>query len=174
MTSSVVILMVTMIQPIKLQQEEQKSLSDSSEFHGILHAINANAASYMVIKYKRWDIDQDRRFAWLSKYLLDTDVLNMGTGSRSWWSVNGAGCKPIYNSSHEDPFLFPTPTSVEGCVLEYFYIEAIQASLQIFLAHRGILNSRRVSSPLTRLGEGEKMWVAPVHPQRLVFSLKIE
>ncbi|GFT12499.1 uncharacterized protein NPIL_470241 [Nephila pilipes] len=58
----------------------------------------------------------------------------MGTGSRSWWLVNGAGCKPIYNSSHEDPFLFPTPTSVEGCVLEYFYIEAIQASLQIFLA----------------------------------------
>ncbi|GFQ78510.1 hypothetical protein TNCT_641002 [Trichonephila clavata] len=65
----------------------------------------------------------------------------MGTGSRSWWLVNGAGCKPIYNSSHEDPFLFPTPTSVEGCVLEYFYIEAIQASLQIFLAIIGVLSA---------------------------------
>ncbi|GIZ05232.1 hypothetical protein CEXT_422232 [Caerostris extrusa] len=71
----------------------------------------------------------------------DTDVLNMGTGSQSWWLVNGAGCKPIYNSSYEDPFLFPTPTSVEGCALEYFYIEAIQAGLQGFLAIIGILSA---------------------------------
>lgn len=68
----------------------------------------------------------------------DTDVLNMGTGSRSWWLVNGAGCTPIYNSSHDDPFFFPTPTSVEGCMIEYFYIEAIQASVQCFLAILGI------------------------------------
>lgn len=61
-------------------------------------------------------------------------MLNLGTGSRSWWLVNGAGCTPIYNSSHDDPFLFPTPTSVEGCIVEYFYIEAIQAAVQCFLA----------------------------------------
>lgn len=58
----------------------------------------------------------------------------MGTGSRSWWLVNGAGCTPMYNSSHDDPLVFPTPTSVEGCIIEYFYIEAIQASVQCLLA----------------------------------------
>ncbi|XP_042903391.1 sodium/potassium-transporting ATPase subunit beta-1-interacting protein 3 [Parasteatoda tepidariorum] len=71
----------------------------------------------------------------------DTEVLNMGTGSRSWWLVNGAGCRPIYNTSHEDPFYFPTPSSVEGCVIEYFYIEAIQAAVQCFLAILGIISA---------------------------------
>ncbi|KAG8188101.1 hypothetical protein JTE90_002455 [Oedothorax gibbosus] len=69
----------------------------------------------------------------------DTDILNMGTGSRSWWLVNGVGCIPLYNTTHDDPFTFPTPTTVEGCAVEYFYIEAVQASLQCILAVLGIV-----------------------------------
>ncbi|GFV51690.1 uncharacterized protein TNCV_1320461 [Trichonephila clavipes] len=34
--------------------------------------------------------------------------------------------------------------------------------------HEGTLNSRRATSPLVRLVEGEKRWEAPDHPQGVV------
>ncbi|XP_054715251.1 sodium/potassium-transporting ATPase subunit beta-1-interacting protein-like [Uloborus diversus] len=80
----------------------------------------------------------------------DTEVLNLGTGSRSWWLANGVGCDPVYNTTHDDPLFFPTPSSVEGCLLEYFYVEAIQAFLQCLLAVIGVISACGTIYVITR------------------------
>lgn len=75
--------------------------------------------------------------------LQNSDILNLGTGSRSWWEVHGYGCiadftTAITNGSSleqdPDPSRPPKPTKVDGCLIEYQYIEVIQASLQCLLS----------------------------------------
>lgn len=70
----------------------------------------------------------------------DSSILNIGTGSRSWWEANGFGCSAVFNYSSSDDILAVTkPVSVNGCILEYFYIECIQAGVQCFLAFIGFV-----------------------------------
>ncbi|XP_076361884.1 sodium/potassium-transporting ATPase subunit beta-1-interacting protein 1-like isoform X2 [Tachypleus tridentatus] len=73
----------------------------------------------------------------------DSDILNIGTESRSWWEVNGIGCQPMYNFTHttEDHVLFSKPISIEGCLLEYYYVECIQAGVQCLLAVLGFIGA---------------------------------
>jgi hypothetical protein len=76
------------------------------------------------------------------------DILSFGTGSYSWWFVNGLGCKPEYfpgNDTTLDLFI-PSdvppsniykpvkPTSVSGCLVDYQHVEVIHACIQILLA----------------------------------------
>lgn len=64
------------------------------------------------------------------------DILNLGTGSVSWFESHGPGCKPTFptNFTQEDPFRPVRPDSVDNCLLDYHIVEAIQSSVQIFLA----------------------------------------
>ncbi|XP_067008656.2 uncharacterized protein NKAIN [Anabrus simplex] len=79
----------------------------------------------------------------------NSDVLNLGTGSISWWESNGAGCKPVYSSNltseDPDPFRPLRPDIVIGCVLEYQYVEVLHAALQCVLAVFGGLGGVSVS-----------------------------
>lgn len=66
----------------------------------------------------------------------DSDILNLGTGSISWFEVNGYGCVPTYptNITSEDPYRLVRPEFVEGCLLEYSTIEVIHSGVQLFFA----------------------------------------
>lgn len=66
----------------------------------------------------------------------DSDILNLGTGSVSWFESNGPGCKPIYptNATLEDPFRPIRPERVDGCLLDYPIVEVIHSGVQNFLA----------------------------------------
>lgn len=68
--------------------------------------------------------------------LQDSDILNFGTGSVSWFESNGPGCKPVYptNGTLEDPFRPIRPDRVDGCLLEYPIVEVIHSAVQNFLA----------------------------------------
>jgi sodium/potassium-transporting ATPase subunit beta-1-interacting protein len=68
--------------------------------------------------------------------LQDSDILNLGTGSVSWFEVNGYGCKPTYpiNITSEDPYRLVRPEKVDDCLLDYFIVEIIQAGLHCLLA----------------------------------------
>lgn len=68
--------------------------------------------------------------------LQDSDILNLGTGSISWFEINGYGCIPTYstNITSEDPYRMVRPESVEGCFLEYPTIEVIHSGVQLFFA----------------------------------------
>lgn len=70
----------------------------------------------------------------------DSSILNIGTGSRSWWEANGFGCDAVFNYSSSDDILAVTkPVSVNGCLLQYYYIECIQAGVQCLLAFVGFV-----------------------------------
>ncbi|KAI5754849.1 hypothetical protein M8J77_012053 [Diaphorina citri] len=68
----------------------------------------------------------------------NSDILNFGTGSVSWWESNGPRCKAIFHANksniEEDPFRPVRPDLITGCVLDYQYVETLQAWLQIILS----------------------------------------
>jgi len=68
------------------------------------------------------------------------DWLNFGTGSASWWEVNGIGCKAVYptNLTNIDPFRPIRPQEVSNCLVEYVYVETIHASIQCVFAFLGM------------------------------------
>lgn len=71
-----------------------------------------------------------------SIFLQDSDILNLGTGSVSWFEVNGPGCKPNYsiNITSDDPYRPIRPERVDGCILEYQIVEVIHSFVQSFLS----------------------------------------
>ncbi|XP_046673513.1 sodium/potassium-transporting ATPase subunit beta-1-interacting protein isoform X2 [Homalodisca vitripennis] len=78
----------------------------------------------------------------------DSDLLNLGTGSVSWWEVNGPGCKPVYLanlSTLEVPWRPLRPDSVSDCLLEYHLLESAQALLHLCLAAIGLVSSVIIS-----------------------------
>ncbi|BFG04458.1 sodium/potassium-transporting ATPase subunit beta-1-interacting protein [Drosophila madeirensis] len=75
----------------------------------------------------------------------DSDLLNLGTGSVSWFEANGYGCRPTYNMTVDDPFRPQRPESVEGCLLDYTLVELIQSGVQCGLALLGILGAILIS-----------------------------
>ena len=75
---------------------------------------------------------------------LDDDILSFGTGSFSWWIVNGFGCNPEYfpdNSTlelDESRLYLPVrPTKVTGCMIQYQYVEVTHACIQLLFAAMG-------------------------------------
>ncbi|KAG1660550.1 Sodium/potassium-transporting ATPase subunit beta-1-interacting protein 4 [Nymphon striatum] len=76
---------------------------------------------------------------------LHSEILNIGTGSKSWWHANGIGCHAKYNdtgnlngngiTANASPSSqIVHPSSVEGCLVQYQYVECIQAALQILFS----------------------------------------
>ena len=67
------------------------------------------------------------------------DILSFGTGSYSWWWVNGYGCTPDFfaNDTTIDSFESnhhpPKPKVVTGCLVEYQYVEVTHACVQLVL-----------------------------------------
>lgn len=66
----------------------------------------------------------------------DSDLLNLGTGSVSWFEVNSYGCKPTYpmNITSEDPYRPVRPERVDGCLLDYHIVEITHSGVQCALA----------------------------------------
>ncbi|XP_039958021.1 sodium/potassium-transporting ATPase subunit beta-1-interacting protein isoform X3 [Bactrocera tryoni] len=77
----------------------------------------------------------------------DSDLLNLGTGSVSWFEVNGYGCKPTYpvNITSDDPFRPIRPERVDDCLLDYTIVEIVQSGVQCALALLGILGAILIS-----------------------------
>lgn len=78
---------------------------------------------------------------------IKSDILDLGTGSHSWWAENGIGCRLIsnYSVSEVERNQFSTPPSAyEGCLVEFYYIECIQAGVQCFFALLGFIASAYV------------------------------
>lgn len=70
----------------------------------------------------------------------ESDYLNLGSGSRSWWESNGPNCEPQYNVTQESFTLYDLkPVSVDGCLLPFFAIEVFQAAVHFGLALFGLL-----------------------------------
>ncbi|XP_075233679.1 sodium/potassium-transporting ATPase subunit beta-1-interacting protein [Lycorma delicatula] len=82
----------------------------------------------------------------------NTDILNLGTGSVSWWESNGPGCKASFlgnlTSLEETPWRPPRPDVVTGCFVYYHHLEAFQAVLHAFLAVLGIAGGISISHSL--------------------------
>lgn len=57
----------------------------------------------------------------------DGTIFNWGTNGQTWWFKNVPGCGRTYNSSLG-------VVVVENCVLEYYYVEIIEAAVHIVLA----------------------------------------
>ncbi|XP_014238651.1 sodium/potassium-transporting ATPase subunit beta-1-interacting protein isoform X2 [Trichogramma pretiosum] len=66
----------------------------------------------------------------------DSDLLNFGTNSFSWWYVNGPGCKAHYNNTLPE---VDRPDVVTDCVLNYEIVEVIHSSIQCLLAVMAII-----------------------------------
>ncbi|XP_061507686.1 AT-rich interactive domain-containing protein 1B isoform X2 [Anopheles gambiae] len=73
----------------------------------------------------------------------DSDLLNLGTGSVSWFEENGYGCRPTYptNITSEDPYRPVRPERVDGCLLEYHIVEVVQSGIHCALAVFGIFGA---------------------------------
>ncbi|XP_063219548.1 sodium/potassium-transporting ATPase subunit beta-1-interacting protein isoform X2 [Bacillus rossius redtenbacheri] len=107
----------------------------------------------------------------------DSDVLNLGTGSASWWEVNGAGCRPVYstNLTLTEPYPFRPirPEQVTGCVLEYQYIETLHAAVQCFFAVLGGIGGAtlccvfNVENEPCRTPGGRPLSPRPMTPRRV-------
>ncbi|XP_076763250.1 sodium/potassium-transporting ATPase subunit beta-1-interacting protein isoform X3 [Xylocopa sonorina] len=69
----------------------------------------------------------------------NSDILNLGTGSFSWWHVNGPGCKAIYDVTEPELFRPARPTNVTDCVLDYEVVEVLHASTQCILGFIAIV-----------------------------------
>ena len=69
----------------------------------------------------------------------DLPTLNLGTMNKSWWLENGIGCKVndlAQVKSTGDPLVRKRPheEDVEGCILQYYYIEVIQGVIHCVVA----------------------------------------
>ena len=66
-------------------------------------------------------------------------ILTIGTKTKSWWLEHGVGCQ-VTNSSWLDEISpessrpIPPEQFVEGCILQYYYVEVIHAAVQCLFA----------------------------------------
>ena len=68
-------------------------------------------------------------------------ILTIGTESKSWWLEHGIGCIITNNSWLGSPQEAPDSSRpippeefVQGCLLQYYYVEVIHAAVQVLLA----------------------------------------
>ena len=83
----------------------------------------------------------------------EEDVLSLGTNSFSWWLANGYGCRPVYYHNISNELIIDAmerngnayhplrPSEVNGCLMEYYYVEVIHAGVQVVLAVLGMAAS---------------------------------
>ncbi|XP_041362172.1 sodium/potassium-transporting ATPase subunit beta-1-interacting protein 3-like [Gigantopelta aegis] len=73
-------------------------------------------------------------------------ILTIGTKTKSWWLEHGVGCQ-VTNStwlddiSPESSRPIPPEQFVEGCILQYYYVEVIHASVQCLFSLLGFVVS---------------------------------
>ncbi|XP_065216577.1 uncharacterized protein NKAIN [Planococcus citri] len=73
-------------------------------------------------------------------------ILSFGTDSNSWWETNGPGCKPVFNSNREvDEYRPAKPDQIKDCIVDFHYVEAIQAIIHVILALWGCGIGAKVS-----------------------------
>ena len=68
-------------------------------------------------------------------------ILTIGTESKSWWLEHGIGCIITNNSwlgtpqeAPDSSRPIPPEEFVQGCLLQYYYVEVIHAAVQVLLA----------------------------------------
>ena len=81
----------------------------------------------------------------------DLYILSIGTKNKSWWLENGIGCQisndswkqtgTIVSSSRD----IPPEDVIQGCLLDYYYVEVIHAAVQCLLAVSSITFINTVS-----------------------------
>lgn len=104
----------------------------------------------------------------IGPFTRESELLNLGTGSRSWWESNGPKCEPKFNESHPDfSFYDMRPISVEGCLIPYHIIETVQATFHLILSFFALVTSSFVlCSSLRRedeLGKYDSIASGPFH-----------
>jgi hypothetical protein len=60
--------------------------------------------------------------------------LNLNTGHTTWWKNHGIGCEEKIRTVTTNGTAVTQEKFVTGCVLDYMYVEIIQAGVQIFWA----------------------------------------
>ncbi|TGZ46030.1 Sodium/potassium-transporting ATPase subunit beta-1-interacting protein, partial [Temnothorax longispinosus] len=108
----------------------------------------------------------------------DSDVLNLGTGSFSWWYVNGPGCKAVYDVTEPELFRPARPTNVTDCVLDYEVIEILHATTQCILGFMAIVGGICLSKVFLEEDDidfvgGDDFGLAghtPLHPMYVSYS----
>ncbi|XP_076683480.1 sodium/potassium-transporting ATPase subunit beta-1-interacting protein isoform X4 [Andrena cerasifolii] len=108
-----------------------------------------------------------------------SDILNLGTGSFSWWHVNGPGCKAIYDVTEPELFRPARPTNVTDCVLDYEVVEILHASTQCILGFIAIVGGICLSKVFLEEDDsfdfvgGDDFGLAghtPLHPMYVSYS----
>ncbi|XP_029168016.1 uncharacterized protein LOC114938303 isoform X6 [Nylanderia fulva] len=118
---------------------------------------------------------------YLSVGILDknSDILNLGTGSFSWWHVNGPGCKAVYDVTEPELFRPARPTNVTDCVLDYEVIEILHAATQCILGFMAIVGGICLSKVFLEEDDsfdfvgGDDFGLAghtPLHPMYVSYS----
>ncbi|XP_017796814.1 PREDICTED: uncharacterized protein LOC108578070 isoform X1 [Habropoda laboriosa] len=109
----------------------------------------------------------------------NSDILNLGTGSFSWWHVNGPGCKAIYDVTEPELFRPARPTNVTDCVLDYEVVEILHASTQCILGFIAIIGGICLSKVFLEEDDsfdfvgGDDFGLAghtPLHPMYVSYS----
>ncbi|XP_016769585.1 uncharacterized protein LOC552749 isoform X6 [Apis mellifera] len=109
----------------------------------------------------------------------NSDILNLGTGSFSWWHVNGPGCKAIYDVTEPELFRPARPTNVTNCVLDYEIVEILHASTQCILGFIAIVGGIYLSKVFLEEDDsfdfvgGDDFGLAghtPLHPMYVSYS----
>ncbi|XP_029633343.1 sodium/potassium-transporting ATPase subunit beta-1-interacting protein 3 isoform X2 [Octopus sinensis] len=73
-------------------------------------------------------------------------ILNIGTKNKSWWLEHGIGCQ-VTNNTWEKNYHgetsrpIPPEEFVEGCLVEYYYVEFIHAAVQCLFSFFGFIIS---------------------------------
>ena len=80
------------------------------------------------------------------------DLINLGTGSRSWWEANGPNCEPQFNATQVagSAYYELKPVSVDNCILPFYAIETGQASVHFLLSVLAFLVSLYLTISLYR------------------------
>ncbi|XP_072764030.1 sodium/potassium-transporting ATPase subunit beta-1-interacting protein 1 isoform X2 [Anoplolepis gracilipes] len=118
---------------------------------------------------------------YLSVGILDknSDILNLGTGSFSWWHVNGPGCKAVYDVTEPELFRPARPTNVTDCVLDYEVIEILHAATQCILSFMAVVGGICLSKVFLEEDDsfdfvgGDDFGLAghtPLHPMYVSYS----
>lgn len=73
-------------------------------------------------------------------------ILNIGTKNKSWWLEHGIGCH-VTNDTWEKNYHgetsrpIPPEEFVEGCLIDYYYVEFIHAAVQCLFSFIGFIFS---------------------------------
>ena len=118
-----------------------------------IFGVNQRKPNY-VSSYSIWSLVWIAWNAFVTCYYMEVgsldrreDVLSLGTNSFSWWLANGYGCRPVYYHNISNELIIDAmernvyhplrPSEVNGCLMEYYFVEVIHAGVQVILAALG-------------------------------------